>query len=445
MVRNTFNTLLVTWLLLAIGTAASANSLPQLTIPNNFGANIHFTANPRFEEMRLALEHSSFFESGSYLTDYNNDLDLISQGGLGFIRMDMCWGLIESKRGVYDFENTGYDGLTKGCLKRGIRIIYILDYSNKLYESERSVRTLNGRKAYAAFAKAAVSRYKGKPILWEIWNEPNVDFFWKPQPNAAEYCRLVEIAAASIKQVDPSAIVVAPAVSGIKLQWLEECFKKGLLKWIDALTVHPYRSQNKPPESVIDEYSKLRQLIRKYTPNGKDIPVLSGEWGYSLVNRDGTRFSEKRQAQYVVRMFLVNLYQQVPVSIWYDWRDDGTDANEREYNFGITRHNLEPKMAYIAVKTLTNTLEGYSIKKRLDLASENDFALVLSKNGEQALAFWTIEQPHEIEIPLGPGEAKLVKMLGSQINLSWQSKQINVFVSESPQYLLLKSVPKHQP
>jgi len=90
--------------------------LPKLAIPNGLGVNIHFRCEPR-------------------------DLDLIAEAGFKFIRMDLTWSGIEQDKGVYDFEKLGYDALIKGCTKRDIRILYILDYSNKLYEPDRSVRS----------------------------------------------------------------------------------------------------------------------------------------------------------------------------------------------------------------------------------------------------------------------------------------------------------------
>ena len=231
--------------------AAHAATLPELKIPNGFGVNIHFTGEPK-------------------------DLDLIAEAGFKFIRMDLSWSGIEREKGVYNFERNGYDTLTAGCIKRGIRILYILDYSNRLYESEQSVRTPEGRIAFANFAEAAAKRYAGKNILWEIWNEPNIKQFWSPQPGVDDYCKLVEAAASKIKQADPTGLVVAPATSTIPFDWLESCFKKGLLNHIDALTVHPYRPKN--PETVIKDYVRLRDLITRYAPQGKNIPILSGEW-----------------------------------------------------------------------------------------------------------------------------------------------------------------------
>jgi len=401
---------LVLLCLVALCSTAPA-ALPELVIPNGFGVNIHFTGEPK-------------------------DLDLIAEAGFKFIRMDFSWSGIEREKGTYNFERTGYDVLTAGCIKRGIRILYILDYSNRLYESEQSVRTPEGQAAFANFAEAAAKRYAGKNILWEIWNEPNIKQFWSPQPGVDDYCKVVEAAAPAIKKADPNALVVAPATSTIPFDWLESCFKKGLLNWIDALTVHPYRPQN--PETVIKDYTRLRELIARYAPQGKSIPIISGEWGYSNVNWDNSRLSDEKQGQYLARMFLINLYQNVPISIWYDWKNDGPDPNEREHNFGTMTRDLKPKEAYIAAKILSKNLSGFSIKKRLDLPNDKDFAFVLKKDNSQALALWTTDADHEVTLPLPANQGTLVDMLGNKKEISWKQQGLKLTASQSPQYLLLK-------
>jgi hypothetical protein len=380
-----------------------------LTIPNGLGVNIHFTGEPR-------------------------DLELIAEGGFKFIRMDFAWGAIEREKGIYKFEKSGYDALTEGCLKRGIHPLYILDYSNRLYEESNSIRTAEGREAFAKFAESAVKRYEGKEILWEIWNEPNLKQFWNPQPSVDDYIALVETTISRIKKAVPSAVVVAPATSGIPMDWLEACFKKGMLDWIDALTVHPYRTP--APETVIKDYEKLRELVKRYAPEGKDIPIISGEWGYSIINWDKNHISEEQQAQYLVRMFLINLYQNIPVSIWYDWKDDGVDPNEREHHFGTMTNDLNSKKAYLAMKALADKLNGYSIIERLDLGNDEDFALRLKKGESEAIALWTMGEnlSREVEIPVKDREGLMYDMYGEQMSISWHGQKIRL--SQSPEYLI---------
>jgi hypothetical protein len=400
-------------LMLLVGMAShspAASSLPELTIPNGFGVNIHFTGDPK-------------------------DLDLIFDGGFRVIRMDFSWSRIERQKGVYDFEKAGYDALTAGCLKRGIRMIYILDYSNRLYEQEHSVRTEAGRKAFAAFAEAAAKRYSGKGILWEFWNEPNIKQFWVPQPDVENYCKLVAEAAPLIRKADPSGILLAPATSGIPFDWLESCFKQGLLQWIDVLSVHPYRSP--APETVGKDYDRLRGLIEEYAPQGRQIPIVSGEWGYSNINWDKKRLSDEQQARYLVRMFLTNLYQKVPVSIWYDWKNDGADPNEREHHFGTVEWDLKPKAAYRAAQTLSSTLAGYTIEKQLAPSNEKDIVYLLSKGSQRALALWTTDTDHEMTLPFQASRGTLIDMLGQSKPVSWQADQLKLAVSGSPQYLII--------
>jgi len=407
------NIVLLTRLALAAAAAPclAAGVLPDLRVGDGFGVNIHFTGQPR-------------------------DLDLIAEAGFRFIRMDLSWSGIERQKGVYDFQRTGYDALTEGCTKRGIRIVYILDYSNELYESDRSVRTEQGRKAFAAFAEAAAKRYAGKGILWEIWNEPNIRQFWNPQPSADDYSKLVAEAAPLVRNADPTGLVVAPATSGIPFDWLEQCFKQGLLNHIDVLSVHPYRS--KPPETVIADYTALRELIGRYAPAGRQILVICGEWGYSNVNWDKNPLSNQQQAQYLARMFLTNLYQEIAVSIWYDWKNDGTDPNEREHNFGTVGHDLQPKPAYLAAKTLASALAGYTIKSRMALSNDKDFVFRMATKKEPGIVFWTVGQEHELTLPLKAGDGTLIDMFGSKSDISWRTSELRIRPSQSPQYLLVR-------
>jgi hypothetical protein len=57
------------------------------------------------------------------------------------------------------------------------------------------------------------------------------------------------------------------------------------------------------------------------------------------------------------------------VSIWYDWKEDGSDPKEREHHFGMVYPDLKPKPSYTAGKALAETLAGYRFVRRV--ASES--------------------------------------------------------------------------
>ncbi|GAA3318985.1 hypothetical protein GCM10020331_024020 [Ectobacillus funiculus] len=133
------------------------------------------------------------------------------------------------KKGKYDFVTTGYDELNKLLIDNGIQPFYILDYSNQLYE-QKSINCNRGRQeGLRKLCKCCnKKRYRGQGIIWEIWNEPNIEkFFWYDQPSYEDYSLLVKEIAPIIKRNDTSGLVVAPALAAIhedSLKWLEETF-----------------------------------------------------------------------------------------------------------------------------------------------------------------------------------------------------------------------------
>ena len=361
--------------------SAPAYKLPSLTIPDGLGVNIHFTGEPA------------------------QDLDMIQSAGFRFIRMDFAWGAIERVKGEYNFAE--YDQLMDGLSKRGIRPIFILDYNNGLYEQTRGIQSEETRKAFANFAAAGAKRYTGRGVLWELWNEPNIGF-WEPQPSLDAYMALARITIPMVKKADSSSIVIAPATSTVDLQFLEGCFKKGLLDLIDAVSIHPYRQSH--PETVEGEIRKLRALIVRYAPDHPDMPIISGEWGYSTA---WAMFNDTIQGRYLPRQFMINLSLGIPVSIWYDWHDDGPDPKEPEHHFGTVTQDYTPKPSYKAMQTLYKALNGMHFVKRMKSGSK-DYIMLFSDGKRHTIAAWTIGDNHSIK--LIPG--KTIELTGDPQYLS---------------------------
>ena len=77
----------------------------------------------------------------------------------------------------------------------------------------------------------------------------------------------------------------------------------------------------------------MKNLMTRY--GGKTLPIVSSEWGYNT-----TDVTPQVQGDDMARMFLVNLSQGIPLSIWYDWKNDGTDPTNVEDNYGIVTADL---------------------------------------------------------------------------------------------------------
>lgn len=381
--------------------------LPERVIPAPFGVNIHFTR---------ALP---------------GELNLLAAGGFRWVRMDMFWNTIEQVAGRYEFWE--YDALVAAMTQRGIRIIFILDYGNPLYDYGFAPHSPEARAAFARFAAAAARRYRGKGILWEIWNEPNLDHFWSPEADVERYGTLLLETAAAIRRADPTAFIVAPGTSGYDWPFWTALGERGVFTRLDAVTVHSYGLEI--PEQVGPLYVQLASFLHRYSPAWK-LPVLSGEWGYSSVRRG---ISEEQQAQYLARQWLINLAYDVNLSIWYDWRNDGVDPAEIEQNFGTVQHDLSPKPAYRAAQTLLTTLDGYRFMRRIPLENPADYLLLFQKDAQVALALWTTAEAHTLILPVSVDDVRTVALTGAVGVTPSQGGGLVVDVSQSPRYLLFRA------
>ncbi len=401
-------------LIMTANLQALQNRLPSGPLPEGLGVNIHFT-DPQPGEMKM-----------------------MADAGIRWVRMDLFWDQTEREKGVYDF--SAYDRLIKALEEYRIRPIFILDYVNKFYDDARSPDTPEGRAGMARWAAAAATHFRGRGILWEMYNEPNIFPFWRPKPNVQDYILLAREVGEAIRRAAPEEIYIGPATSGVDFRFLEACFQGGLLDYWKAVSVHPYRSQD--PETVEEDYRRLRQLIERYAP-GKKIPIISGEWGYSAV---WSGMDEQKQGKMLPRQWLTNIANGIILSIWYDWRNDGLDPKEPEHHFGTVHHTFrsgepqpfEPKPAYLAAKTLTGTLKGFQFNKRLHTGDERDYVLLFTKGSDIRLVAWTRSPKKQTDrIPVSPGRFQVISHLGERLpDIQADSAGLPITLTDAPQYLI---------
>ena len=232
-----FSVIIVVVFVPAIHVFAQKPILSTGIIPDGFGYNIHF------------------------IDAKAGEMEMLADAGATVIRTDFSWGGLEREKGVYDF--SGHDRLTLSMekQKKKIRPMYVISYRNKHYDQGLSPHTPEGPAAFVRWVSAAVTHFKGRRILWKMYNEPNLQRFWTPKPNPEKYVQLALEVGRAIRSIAPNEIYVGPATSGIDFSFLESCFKAGLLEYWDAVTVHPYRPAM--PETYCGNDSKRAIVVQK--------------------------------------------------------------------------------------------------------------------------------------------------------------------------------------
>ncbi len=340
------------------------------------------------------------------------ELEMLSQAGFRWVRSDINWAQTEKQAGVYDF--SAHDRLLAALDRFHLRAVVILDYTNPLYDGGKPSCTEAGRRAFAKWAVAAVTHFKDRGVIWEVWNEPNGEWFWKPKPNPDDYAKLAVTVTTAIHDAVPDEIVTGPALSvGLpwpsppRLHFLDVVAGSGVLNFWPAITVHPYLQTG--PESYGSVYNTCRAIIQKHLAPEQNVALICGETGYTTTWHG---IDDATQGKYLARLFLYDVLADIPLTIWYDWQNDSPNPKVDESNFGTVRFEYHagadpvytPKPAYLAAQTYFHELAGYRFKERVKTKSEADFVLSFTKDAKECLVVWTTTPAaHDVKISVPDG------------------------------------------
>ncbi len=381
----------------------------------------------------------------------SEQFDRIADTGVSYIRHATFWKEIERQKGEYDFSRM--QGVVDALEPQGVGVLFILAYNNPLYENHgaAAIITDEGRQAFADFCAAAAEHFRGRKVIWEIWNEPNVRTFWDRQrtPNsdeyADEYVALVNEVVPAMRKADPRGVIFAGSVSCLwkdSYSWSKRCFEQGILaNDFDAWSVHPYNF--KRPEDYFAAYEHMRKLMREH--GGRTKIMVNTERGFPLGEAEGFAggdrdMQEEFQAAHFVRQYMVDMLCDIRMTVWYRWNDP---------KFGIV-HGQNERPALQACKTLTTELNGYKLIDRVKTESDLDFVLLFrNARGEDKLVAWTAppegKSPdqavdHELVIPVGRARSiTATDLYGKDLgSLPVRGGKTQVTLTAFPQYLTLR-------
>jgi hypothetical protein len=274
-------------------------------------------------------------------------------------RNSLLWAKIEPTQGALDW--TIPDAVVQGLSAKRIEPLFVLygspswvngtdpatpDASLYVPPAGQSFEVWLDR--YATFVRLAVQRYHGSVHKWEIWNEPNERYFWKPRPDVALYSRFYTRIRDTILRVDPGAQVAIGGLAGLccsvdipGVSFLDQLLAQKIP--IDIVAIHPYAGKGQSPDAHVasennfDDIAMIRQhLVRA----GKPVPIWVTEWGWS-----STAVGQAKQATYVGKSLdlLRTAYPYVTVATYFLDYDRGTT-----YQQGLFDSSFRPKPAAAA-------------------------------------------------------------------------------------------------
>ena len=282
------------------------------------------------------------------------DYARMGQGKVGTLRIFLPWGLIESIKGEYGFGN--YDQLVLGAARNDIDVLPFLFGTPNWVAQELdgedcgtdcdgfAPRSEAALSAWSNFVAAAVDRYGPDGSLWEenpdvpkrpirawqIWNEQNSPSFYEPKPDVAAYAKLLDAAAAQIRERDPEAKVILGGMFGTPFagerpaysawEYLRQLYAIEGTDGFDGVAAHPYAAHL---EKVQVQVERMREEIEAA---GDDASLWITEIGWASSGADvPLNRGVEGQAQALTESFGYFLDMRddwdIQSVIWYSWRD----------------------------------------------------------------------------------------------------------------------------
>ncbi|KUH99569.1 beta-galactosidase [Mycolicibacterium acapulense] len=288
--------------------------------------------------------------------------DLMAAMGVTWVRVDIDWSAVESKRGQFYWWYP--DTVAAEAREHGMNVLAVLAASPEWARPSSPGEEWAPRHArpekmsdWADFVRAAAARYSSRGVhTWEIWNEPNTGKFWPPAPDVNEYGTLFWVAAEAIREVDPAATVLigglAPKFDVPEPQtapdaFLEQLYENGAARLANGVAAHPYTfpflpmSASQRSTGVFRDLPELHAVMASHGDRHKKVWITeygapTGTGQYAVTEEKQTQILLQARKQ-------VQRWDWAGPLIYYELVDGGTDLSDVEQNFGVLRADLELK------------------------------------------------------------------------------------------------------
>ena len=252
-------------------------------------------------------------------------------GSLRLWDSGVTWRQIETSRGVFDFSRL--DGQIAAAKRNGARPLLVLGQTPRFHAQRPNVASLYGAgaasmprlTAWRNYVGKVVRRYKGRGVDYQVWNEANVSGFWSGTP--AQMAKLTEVTFKVVNNNDARAKVIGPALATRltgQRKWLRDYFGQStggarVGRWMDVVSLNLYPLPRDKPETSMTLLAASRTMLGAL---GVRKPIWHTEINYGLQTGGGgtaARISERRQAAYVARTYILNAANNVAKVFWYSW------------------------------------------------------------------------------------------------------------------------------
>ena len=316
--------------------------------------------------------HTSFTLSDADLDKLMTDA---AATGALYFRVGIDWDVVQpSSSSSYDW--TKPDRVINAAVSKGFKIVALIGqcprWANNNSSSDFKFYPPTNGSDYGNFCYQVAKRYMPLGVeAYELWNEANIPFFWRPSANTADYVnKILKPGYTKVKQAGtelgkPSTVIttgLAPASTGgssiAPLDYVSGIYSNGGKGYFDGVGNHPYTYPYDPslPNSPAPNLINCQLMYDIMNSNGDGgKKIWATEFGFPT-GTNARSISESLQAEYCTKAFNKwKTFTWAGPLMWYNVWNNGTDPNDVEHNFGLLRNDWTKKPSYTA---FTNAMSG---------------------------------------------------------------------------------------
>ena len=279
----------------------------------------------------------------------------MTRAGIGSVRFWLSWPSVEHQRGQYDWSIP--DQVVESAAASGLEMLPYLagspawaialdGYACEVKCLAYAPASGLTRTAFASFASAATRRYgpdgsfwQAHPSLpyrpiraWQVWNEQNSPFFFRPHVDVWSYALLLQRTATAIRGADPGAEVITggmwsprstPAGVVATGRYLRDLYRiDAPYNSFDGISIHPYAPGTR---GVLAQVRAARRVANQ--AGDRDVGLWVTEVGWASSGRRDQNLVKGRrgQARMLHRTFSHFIRRAARWNLrgayWYAWRD----------------------------------------------------------------------------------------------------------------------------
>ena len=279
----------------------------------------------------------------------NSDLVAQRKTGIRLYRQVFNWEQVEQSKGRYDFTFSGLDRYMEGIAKHRQKVLPILLDAPRWHTARGEKSGIMGRpksgRALGKFGAALIRRYGPKGSFWkqaglgkyrkysairswQLWNEPNLRYYWSDRPNAKQYMTVVKAARKLMKKADRRAEIVSAGIpqSSTKRavplkKYLQQMYRNGAKGAFETIAVNAYAKNTR------DLHSRLKLVRRVMNGRGdRRARIWITEIGWSDKGdpspfRKGTRGQAREIKRSIALMRKQRNRLKLRGFVYYQWED----------------------------------------------------------------------------------------------------------------------------